>query len=98
MNWVRLAILAVILYACVGCAPLTEQEQYERQDRINQRLDIWNLCKAVYDQNGAIMTSRHNHDRSTASGRVHTDDEVRDDILVNNCMWIWKQYERRNNR
>ena len=83
---------------CVIEADKEQQRRYEVEDAKNQRLDIWNLCVAVYRHFGKPTFSKHSHDPMRAGGRVHTDDEVRSDILVNDCMYIWRQAQRRQNR
>ena len=108
MNWktrkivtdfITVIVVCVVLVAMMaGCAPLTEQHQYERQDRVNVRLDIWEVCQRAYSVHGKAMRSNHDHSRRRAGGRVHTDAEVSEDIRLNNCRWIWKQYQRRNQR
>ena len=84
---------------CLRAAADYEQEQHERQDKILHYNDVWEFCQAAYEYNNTKMQSRHGHDRSTASGRVHTNDEIRDDIIVNNCLFYWNMWQKRiNNR
>jgi hypothetical protein len=84
---------------CLRAATDYEQEQHEREDRILHYRDVWEFCQAAYAHSNVKMRSRHSHDKYTVSGRTHTNEEIRDDILVNNCLQYWNVWQKRiNNR
>ena len=120
MNWVRLAILAGLLYACYGCVSIptvdecqasrfeTEAELtqciidaeaeldriYELEDRWARERDIWVLCDKVYDSIGRPTIHKHTHDRMRPTSAGREREKIREDIRTNNCMMIWRAYER----
>jgi len=85
--------LAVLMLLMVGCAsaPLTEDEQYAREDRIVRDMGVWSVCQRVYHGAGRPTIHKgHRHDgRSKSIGRQV--DEMRDDIASNGCRRIYEQ-------
>jgi len=85
--------LAVLMLLMVGCAsaPLTEDEQYEREDRIVQDSMVWKLCQRHYSNAGRpTLHKGHRHDRRSKSAGRRTR-EMRDDIATNGCRRIFEQ-------
>ena len=91
--WVLL--LALMLLSLVGCAsaPLTVDEQYEREDRITQDGEVWSLCKRVHAASGnPTWHIGHTHGKQSKS-RTREVSEMRDDISTNGCRRIYKQVQ-----
>ncbi len=74
-------MILLFCFCLSACAPLTEQEKFDRAYRHAEDEQKWEACKMVYKANRQPTYSRHTHQR----GRKHRPHEVRDDLLDNAC-------------
>ena len=90
---------ALLVCAMSGCAgQLTEQQEYDRDDRRVQANDMWRRCLHLYESVGVpTYHVGHEHDRRTGEvhgGKAVKRQAVRDDIHSNNCKQIIRQLDR----
>ncbi len=86
------------LTQCFKDAYAEQDRIYELEDRWARQLDIWELCQAVHEASGNITYHKHSHSKMRPTSEMGEREKVRQDIQSNGCMFIWKQYERRQNR
>ena len=84
------------LTECIKDAEAELDRQYELEDRWAREQDIWQLCERVHASRNNITYHKHDHNRMRPETELGRREKIRQDIQSNNCMFIWKQYERMN--
>ena len=58
----KMLILILLLALSIGCAPLTETQKYEREDRETLRIEkYYRFQKACVRSRGIVEIKRHGH-------------------------------------
>lgn len=73
------------LLLLVGCAETLTQEEREYKNVENALK--WDRCQEIYNELGKPTVSRHIHGKT----RKHRPDEIREDLMLNNCHQILKR-------
>ena len=79
----------ILLMMCGFAACATQNlspEEVEWRRHVDQQ--NWLLCQYVYKKSNAILRSDHVH----IKGRRHTPQEVRSDLMKNNCRLVLRDY------
>jgi len=80
----KLALLTLLL---VGCASTLTPD--ERQYRDVENALKWDACQKIYAEHGKPTISKHAHGRT----RKHRPHEVREDLILNNCQSILRDWD-----
>lgn len=82
MKWAWLSLVLV------GCAPLTETERFQREYDHAVNEERWAECQRIYKNARVPTVSDHAH----IAGWPHKPWQVRDDLLLNNCDSLLKDW------